>query len=208
MRPWLASLCFLLSTGSAQAGQSGPIAPLEQVFIWLAGGISSARIERLAATHVTQTGGLTPACVRALQNAGADAQLIGLIEAPATARPTTGSSSAHQKTASSSITQETQPADCTDSSAAAELAALTHKKDWQSAEEKVRSLLQDDSQNASLLFVLGTVLRSEERFDDAMDAFDESSILSRAFQKHTINFRIFSFAAGIPTMRWGKRGRH
>ena len=52
---------------------------------------------------------------------------------------------------------------------------------WTAAEDKVRGLLRDDPKNAPLIFVLGTILRGQERFDEALDAFMESEQLEPGF---------------------------
>ncbi|MGZ4819339.1 MAG: tetratricopeptide repeat protein [Terriglobales bacterium] len=74
---------------------------------------------------------------------------------------------------------------CICSSPAAQVAALAHDKNFDAAENKVRTLLQDDAGNdanhALLNFVLGTILRREDRFDEALDAFTESSRLLPGF---------------------------
>ena len=71
------------------------------------------------------------------------------------------------------------------SSPAAQVAALVHDKNFDAAEDKVRALLRDDAgndaNNALLYFVLGTILRRQDRFDEALDAFTESSRLLPGF---------------------------
>ncbi len=57
-----------------------------------------------------------------------------------------------------------------------------HDKNLDAAEDKIRTLLRDDAvgalPNAALLnYVLGTILRRQDRFDEALDAFTESSRL-------------------------------
>ncbi len=56
-----------------------------------------------------------------------------------------------------------------------------HEGDLKSAENKVQDMLRDDPQNASLFFVLGTILRRGEQFDEALDAFTQSLHLNPAF---------------------------
>src|SRR4029077_13505208 len=141
----------------------------------LAGGISSARIERLARTRDEA---LNPSChattqyTRALQKAGADAGLIqSLVRQNRDRKPAA-------------------PA-CAYASPAAQVAALVHDKKFDYAEDKIRTLLRDDGgvaspnnaspNNALLQFVLGTILRRQSRFDEALDAFTESSLLIPGF---------------------------
>ena len=153
------------------AQQATPVPASDPIFLWLAGGISSARIERLA-----QTPGSTPAischattqCTRALQKAGADSALI--------------QSLAHQASG-----QKSSPGvSCACSTPAAQVAALIHDKNFETAEDKINAMLRDDAASslpnqALLHFVLGTVLRREERLDDALDEFTESSRLMPGF---------------------------
>src|SRR5437868_4291576 len=44
-------LLLLVAAGSLQAEQAPPTPPSDAIFLWLAGGISSARIQRLAQTR-------------------------------------------------------------------------------------------------------------------------------------------------------------
>jgi tetratricopeptide (TPR) repeat protein len=170
-------LLLLLAASSLQAEQASTATASDTIFLWLAGGISSARIERLAQT---QNQASTPAChattecARALQKAGADA---GLIRSLATNGP------GRKSTA--------KP--CTCSSHAAQLATLVHDKNFSAAEDKIDTLLRDSAENnaadnaesntntALLHFVLGTVLRRQERFDEALDEFTESLRLMPGF---------------------------
>jgi tetratricopeptide (TPR) repeat protein len=172
---------LLLVTGSLQAQQAPPAAVPDNVFLWLAGGISSARIERLA---LTQNSVRDPSChastqyIRTLQKAGASADLIQSL-----VRQISEKSSEKRKS------EATTP--CTCSSSAAQVAALVHDRNFTAAEDKIRALLGNDadaalsgdaSKNIALLhFVLGTVLRHEEQFDDALDEFTESSRLMPGF---------------------------
>lgn len=158
-----------------------PTPASDTIFLWLAGGISSARVLRLTQTgHASSDNVQTPFCHAtaqctrvALQKAGADAGLIqGLVR-----------QSSDRKAANN--------APCACSSPAAQIAALVHDKNLNAAEDKIRALLQDDadavlpknaSSNAALLhFVLGTILRREDRFDEALDQFTESSRLMPGF---------------------------
>src|ERR1019366_3681993 len=125
----------------------------------------------------TDTGGLacriTSPCIRALRNAGADPALIQNLA---------GQSTTHQEaTAQSQQQKSAAGASCNCASAAVEVAALVHDKNLEAAEGKVHNLLRDDPQNASLLFVLGMILRRQERFDEALDAFTESLHLMPSF---------------------------
>ena len=48
-------LLLLLAAGSLQAEQAPPTPASDAIFLWLAGGISSARIQRLIQTQNAQT---------------------------------------------------------------------------------------------------------------------------------------------------------
>jgi tetratricopeptide (TPR) repeat protein len=82
-------------------------------------------------------------------------------------------------------------APCACASPAAQIAALIHDKNFNAAEDMIRALLRDDAGDASpnnplpndalLHFVLGTILRRQDRFDEALDAFTESSRLMPGF---------------------------
>jgi hypothetical protein len=74
---------LLLAAGSLRA-EPAPASASDAIFLWLAGGISSARIERLTTERQAPTPDetralschATPAYTRALQKAGADSNLI------------------------------------------------------------------------------------------------------------------------------------
>ena len=164
----------LLAAGSLQAQQTTSTSASDSIFLWLAGGISSARIQRLNQTPSPSCHATTQ-CTRALQKAGADASLIESL-----ARQT-GDHNSERSQAKSAAR-----AACTCSSPAAEIAALVHDKNFGAAEDKIRTLLRDadtaspnnaSPNNAMLHFVLGTVMRDEDRFDEALDEFTESSRL-------------------------------
>jgi tetratricopeptide (TPR) repeat protein len=161
-------LLLLLVAGSLRAEQVPSTPASDAIFLWLAGGISSARIQRLAHTRDearTLSCPSTSQCTRALQNAGADAGLIQSL-----ARQSPDRSPGRKPAASAAC-----------SSPAAQVAALVHDKNFNAAEDKIRILLPDQGDKAALYFVLGTVLRRQDRFDEALDAFTESSRLMPGF---------------------------
>ncbi len=176
-------LLLLLAAASLHAEQVPPSPVPDAVFLWLAGGISNTRIERLIQTQNAQTPSQTRACscqstsqcTRALQKAGADSELIqSLVGKRSDLKPAADGA-------------------CVCSSPAAQVAALVHDKDFEAAENKVLALLRNDAgndagndtghgtYNALLNFVLGSILRREDRFDEALDAFTESSRLLPGF---------------------------
>jgi len=169
----LKTLLLLLAAGSLQAQQVPSTAASDAIFLWLAGGISSARIQRLAQTRdeaLNPSCHATTQCTRALQKAGADAGLIQSL----------GRQNRDRKPAA------TAACACACASPAAQIAALVHDKKFDAAEDKIRILLRDDAGDASpnsalLQFVLGTMLRRQNRFDEALDAFSESSRLMPGF---------------------------
>ncbi len=218
-RSFLRWLFLLLAVGSVQAAQAPLVPAPDSIFLWLAGGISSARIQRLVqsplgspeATSVVSCRE-TPQFIRALQNAGADAALIqGLASqisasgSDARGSDTRGSEKSPDKNSRRSSKKDwdrspAASAPCSSSSPAAQIAALVRDKNFSAAEDKIRNLLRDDSgeavphhpssnsvsnntspKTALLHFVLGTILRREDRFDEALDEFTESSRLMPGF---------------------------
>ena len=183
----LRSLLLLLAAVPLQAEQA-PTTPADVIFLWLAGGISSARIQRLAQTpdetwllSCPATMQCTRQCTRALQKAGADTALIQSLARQAV--DPKGRERSHGPKAS-----RLHPS-CNCSTSAAQIAALVHDKNFAAAEDKLHAALRDDagdsSSNIALLhFVLGTVLRRDERFDEALDEFTESSRLMPGFPRN------------------------
>ena len=138
----LKSLLLLLAASSLQAEQVPSTAASDAIFLWLAGGISSARIQRLAQTR-DET--LKPSChaitqcTRALQKAGGDAGLIQSL----------GRQSSDRSSDQNRDRKSAASAACACSSPAAQIAALVHNKKFDAAEDKIRTLLRDDAGDAS-----------------------------------------------------------
>ena len=183
-------LLLLLAAGSLQAEQAPSTPATDAVFLWLAGGLSSARIQRLALTRVESPDetrnpschGTSPCfrqCTHALQSAGADASLIQGLGSLTSDRSPDRSSDRNSDRKSAACPT------CACSSPAAQVAALVHDQNFNAAEDKIRALLRDaadtDANNGTLYFVLGTVLRRQDRFDEALDAFTESSLRMPGF---------------------------
>ena len=163
-------LLLLLAAGSLRAEQ-GPLTPAsDAIFLWLAGGLSSARIQRLLGAQNAQTQNAqvqdeartfschaTPQCTRqytrALQKAGADS---GLIQSLVRQSPDAKSGSMSGSDPGAKAGRHDAPCAC--SSPAAQIAALVHDKNFVAAEDKIRALLRDDAgndaNNAALHFVL------------------------------------------------------
>jgi tetratricopeptide (TPR) repeat protein len=189
----LRSLLLLLVAGSLRAEQV-PTTPADAIFLWLAGGISSARIQRLAQTadetwllSCPATMQCNRQCTHALQEAGADAALVQSLVHQSAGRQSIDrrSSDAKAGTEQAPKTGRLHPS-CNCSTAAAQIAALVHDKNFAAAENKLRALVRDPADtslpnDALLHFVLGTVLRREERFEEALDEFTESSRLMPGF---------------------------
>jgi tetratricopeptide (TPR) repeat protein len=196
----LRCLLLLLTAGSLQAQQVSATSASETVFLWLAGGISSARIERLAQSHQDARNlscHATTQCTQALQKAGADASLIRSLARSSVAPPiqdrSQDSSQEQRQDRSLGQKQATTPT-CTCSIPAAQIAALVRDGNFNAAEDHIRAMLSADSpntdsaaratgdaRNALLHFVLGTILRRQERFDEALDEFTESARLAPGF---------------------------
>jgi protein O-GlcNAc transferase len=156
-RSVLCGLVLLLVAGSLRAEQAPSETSPATLFYWLAAGISSPRIQRLTAERRLACH-LTPQYTAALKKAGADVSLIQGLGRKSTAT-----------------------AACSSSTSAAHVAALAHGRQFDAAEDKVRALLRDDAGSPLLYFVLGTILREQDRPDDAVDAFTESSRLMPGF---------------------------
>jgi tetratricopeptide (TPR) repeat protein len=188
-RGWLTWLSLLLVACSLKAEQTPSGPSLDEVFLWLAGGISSARIQRLTGANGSTRGlacRVTPPCIRTLRNAGANEHLIQELERQDKAEQNgTHAGPIHQKktVASGSQQKASRRSDtsCGCTGAAAEIAAVAHTNNLNAAEDQLRAALRDDPDNASLLFVLGTILRRQERFDEALDALSDSAHLAPGF---------------------------
>jgi tetratricopeptide (TPR) repeat protein len=174
----LRSLLLLLATGLLQAEPVSSAPTCDSIFWWLAGGISSTRIQRLAqsgdATEKFSCRASTQ-CATALQKAGADAELIASLVRQDGKTSLNGN-----------VSRKPADAACGSASSAAQVAILVHAKNFDGAENKLRALLHPDasvsSSNVALMhFVLGTVLRRQDRFDEALDEFMESSRLAPGF---------------------------
>ena len=198
---FLRSLLLLLAIGSLDLHAESvlPAPGCDSIFWWLAGGISSARIQRLAQSNdATEKVSFhaSPQCTHILQKAGADAGLIESLMHRGASASSKQSSNQSSKQSSNQLSNKSgsgtsagKPAvdpSCAASSAAAQVAILVHNKNFDAAEDKLRTLLRADvaaeSSNTALLhFVLGTVLRRQERFDEALDEFTQSSRLAPGF---------------------------
>ena len=144
MKKWvLSSLLLLLAAGSLRAEPVSPGPSCDTVFWWLAGGISSARIQRLIspdATRVVSCSASTQ-CRHTLQKAGADAGLIASLQqqdAKLTLKRNGAGPNAARKTDGDSS--------CTNSGTAAQIAILVHEKNLNAAQDKLRAWLRPDAE--------------------------------------------------------------
>ena len=148
---------FLALAGISSAEQAPAKIPSDTIFWWQAAGISVARLKRL-------TQDVSPAC-RVITPCSR------VFDKPE--NNTTAKSALPRKSAST--------AGCVCSSPAAQVAALVRDKKYAGAEEKVRAILRDDPGNGWAQFVLGTILRQQNRFEEAFDVFTESAKLMPSF---------------------------
>jgi protein O-GlcNAc transferase len=156
-RAVLCGLLALLAAGSVQAEQTPSSTSQEALFYWLAGEISSPRIQRLTAERGLSCH-LTAQYMAALKRAGADAGLIQRLGR-----------------------EQTAAAACSSSGSIAQIAAFVHDRQFDAAENAIRALLRDDTRNPLLYFVLGTILREQDQPEDAIEAFTESARLMPGF---------------------------
>jgi tetratricopeptide (TPR) repeat protein len=170
----LITLLLVLAVGSLHAEQVVAATPCDSILWWLASGISSARIQRIVQSSPDLQAfscSLSTQCGRTLQRTGADVGLIAGLSRP---KPKVGSNR-----------QANAGVPCSNSHPAAQVATMVREKKFDSAEDKLRGLLKaadttapDNAYPAMLHFVLGSVLRRQERFDEALDEFTESSRLA------------------------------
>jgi len=182
---------LLLAAGCLQAEVAASPA-CDDIFLWLAGGISSARIERLAQTPEPAqylACRATIQCTRTLQKAGADAGLIDSLRGL-------------NRNSDRNLGRKAEAGrSCNCQGPAAQIATLVHDKNFAAAENQIRNWLREQpgdvlpgqdsadhvlsnhvSPNPALLhFVLGTILQRQDRFDEAFDEFSESSHLMPGF---------------------------
>ena len=151
----------LLPPLSSFAGAPNP-RPVDrtQLTAWLTGELSNPRICRL----VTERGiafSLTLRDEKQLRATGADSTLIKTLRA---LRSSVSPSAAAPLPA-----------------ALAKAAQLTHEKQYDAAEGQLSALIRSNSDNASLHFALGDVLRREDKWDKALDEFTEAVRLMPGF---------------------------
>ncbi|PYX39258.1 MAG: hypothetical protein DMG75_01425, partial [Acidobacteria bacterium] len=162
MRKLLLSMFFgaaIVPQVLAASMQAKPIRSF-QLMAWLAGGVSNNRLGRLVKERGIdfKTDELYS---KALSAAGADTALIQVLR-NASAKVGNGQKSDFP-------------------SALAKAAQLVRNKHYDEAEQKLRELLQSDSENAALHFALAYVLRQQEQWDGAFEEFTRSARLMPGF---------------------------
>jgi len=155
------SLLLLSTVNPLLAAQTPAPASTDIIFWSLAGDIGGTRLQRMVGEQGLACR-VTPPCAATLQKAGASAGLIHDLQ-------------------KLDLQKSTAKEPCACSGDAAQVATLLHEKKSAAAENKIRALLRDDAKNPWLHFAYGTVLRQRERFEEAFDAFEESSRLMPGF---------------------------
>jgi tetratricopeptide (TPR) repeat protein len=155
---------------AAQSSESQPVNSV-QLMAWLTAGVPGSRLVRIIQEH-----GI--ACVpgkeeiRQLESAGADANLIRTLT-KTNLKPSAASSSHVPDITASEI-----PAGLV------QAAADARAQRFREAELALRQALSSDPQNAALHFALGTMLRQQERWDDAIDEITRSAQLMPDFPEN------------------------
>jgi tetratricopeptide (TPR) repeat protein len=154
------ALLFVLLGLGQSFGETPRVVPIDrtQLVAWITGGVSNARIARLA-TERRVSFTVSPAEEKKLRAVGVDAGLIRALRA------------AHRGPDSKM--------DCPP--ALYKAAELAHAKKYDAAASQLTKLLQSDSDNSSLHFAFGQMLLLDEQFDGAMDEFSESARLTPGF---------------------------
>jgi protein O-GlcNAc transferase len=152
VKRWVLGWVVLALAGISLAEQAPFPASSDAIFWWKAAGISAPRIERLIQQH-------GPACHAAL-----------------TCVDKAGTNSSQRL-----ATRKATNSACNCSGPAASIASLVQAKKYDAAESTVRALLQEDSHNPWAHFVLGTILRQQNRFEEAFDVFTEAAKLMPNF---------------------------
>jgi superkiller protein 3 len=159
--------------GVALAAYSSESQPVNsnQLMAWLMAGVSSSRLDR-----IVQERGIAPLPgkeqIRQLRAAGADATLVRTLT-KTSRKPSSLSNSAAPGVAATEI-----PAFLV------QAAVDARAQRFHEAELTLRQALSSDPQNASLYFALGTMLRQQERWDDAFDEITRSAQLMPDFPEN------------------------
>jgi tetratricopeptide (TPR) repeat protein len=158
-RKGLSVFLFLLGAAlAAHSSESQPVNPV-QLMAWLAAGVPCNRLVRIIEERgVAVIPGTEQ--IRQLESAGADASLVRALTK--TNLKPSGAANASTSEIPSVLIQA---------------AADARAQHFHEAELALRQALSSDPQNAALHFALGTMLRQQERWDDAIDEITRSAQL-------------------------------
>ena len=167
---------FLFVLGVALASHASESKPVDcaQLMAWLTAGVPGNRLVR-----IIQERGLSSIPgreqIHQLETAGADANLVRTLTSlkPPAAANSLVSANKTSETAASELP-----------SALVQAAVDAHAQRFHEAELALRRALSSDPQNAALHFALGTMLRQQERWDDAIDEITRSAQLMPDFPEN------------------------
>jgi Flp pilus assembly protein TadD len=165
-RKSLSVFLFLLAVAvAASASQSQPVSSA-QLMAWLASGVPGSRLVRIVQERgIASVPGKEQ--IRQLESAGADANLVRTLNS---LKPS--------EAPSSPATSSEIPA------VLVQAATDARAQRFHQAELALRQALSSDPQNAALHFALGTMLRQQERWDDAFDEIARSAELMPDFPEN------------------------
>jgi tetratricopeptide (TPR) repeat protein len=150
---WCIRGLICLFAATSLFAEKAPVSS-DNALLWLSTGVLNPRFERALREQGLECR-VTPEYAAVLKRAGADRKLI-------------------QKLQSSRLAK----APCATSTPAAKIAVLAHEKNYRAAEDRLRTLLPNDPRNPWLHFALGTVLKEQNRTEEAFDEFTESCRLT------------------------------
>jgi Flp pilus assembly protein TadD len=162
---------FLFLLGVALAAHSSESQPVNsvQLMAWLTAGVPSHRLVRIVLERgMAALPGEEQ--IRQLEAAGANANLVRMLN---NLKPPAAASSAISESKGPEI-----PA------VLVQAAAAARGQHFHEAELALREALKADPDNAALRFALGAMLRQQERWDDAIDAFTRSAQLMPDFPEN------------------------
>lgn len=173
-RKGLSVFLFLLSVAlAAHSSESQPVS-CSQLMVWLTAGVSSNRLVRFIQERgIASVPGKEQ--IRQLESAGADANLLHALTSLKTTnlKPSAAAGSSISATATSEIPPVLVQA-----------AADARAERFHEAELALRQALSADPENAALHFALGTMLRQQELWDDAIDEITRSAQLMPDFPEN------------------------
>jgi tetratricopeptide (TPR) repeat protein len=184
-RKGLSIFLFLLGLAlAAHAGETQPVNPT-QLMAWLMAGVPGSRLVR-----IIQERGIanvpSKLQINQLESAGADANLVRALTKPNLKPPAATSSISESKNSETKNSEITTCATTISEIPAAlvQAAANARAQRFHEAELALRQVLSSDPENAALHFALGTMLRQQERWDDAFDEIAQSAQLMPDFPEN------------------------